>query len=97
MNHKNLVSFALLLGTKNYVLGWDTRVRAFPICIEITVFVFFCRQKASETTSTALVNTLNITLSLELILLFYGVILTTKDERQTSLELIMMTTHFFLI
>ena len=98
MKHQNLVSFAAsLLGTEKYFLGRDTRVRAYPARIEITVFVFFRRQKASKTTSTAVINTLNITLSLERILLFYCVILTTKHERQTSLELITMMTKRFLI
>ena len=81
MKHHNLVSFALLLATKNYFLGPDTRVRAILVRVEITVFAFFCRQKASKTTSTAVINTLNSTLSLELILLFYCVILTSKDEQ----------------
>ena len=81
VNHQNLVSFALRLGTKKYFLGWDTRVRAILVRVELTVFAFFCRQKASKTTSTAVINTLNSALSLELILLVYCVILSTKDER----------------
>ena len=81
MDHQNLVSFASLLGTEKYFLGRDTRVRAILVRVKITVFVFFCHQKASTTTSTAIINTLNSTLSLELILLFYCVILTTKDEQ----------------
>ena len=81
MKYYNLVSFASLLGTKNYFLGRDTRVRAILVRVEITAFAFFCRQKASKTTSTAVINTLNSALSLQLISLVYCVILSTKDER----------------
>ena len=90
VKHQNFVSFASLLSTNKYFSGWHTRVLAYPVHIEITVFVFFLCQKASNTTSTAVIDTLNITLSLELILLFYY-------KRQTSLELITMTIKSFLI
>ena len=47
------MSFDFLLGTEKYFLGRDTRVRAILVRVEITVFAFFCHQKASKTTSTA--------------------------------------------